>query len=189
MNIITDKLPDSINIDGKDYRVHTDFKNWIKIGILFSDKRENISDAIAEILKLAYIDLPKDIKSAFYGVFKFYKGFSDEKTEEDDGVHKKSVFSYEYDAPYIQTAFKTQYNIDLQNEKMHWFKFLAYFKSLDENVMLMKIIGYRCADLAKIKDKSQKSFMRKMKRLYALPDKRTESEKEAEIIDALNILF
>ena len=48
----------------------------------------------------------------------------------------------------------------------------------DESVF-KKIIGYRGADLSKIKDKNLKAFLRRMKHLYVL-----EPDEDADISDA-----
>ena len=53
----------------------------------------------------------------------------------------------------------------------------------------MKIVSYRGADLSKIKDKEQRAFIRRMKTRYVLPDKRSEDEKERDIVTELEGLF
>jgi hypothetical protein len=44
---------------------------------------------------------------------------------------------------------------------------------------------YRAVDLSKIKDKDQKEHYKKLKIKYALPDNRTEEEKEQDFANAL----
>lgn len=68
---------------------------------------------------------------------------------------------------------------------MHWWKFKALFHALDENLEFMKIMRYRAVDITKI-PKEQKDFYRKMKQIYALPDNRTEEEKEQDFISSLS---
>jgi len=78
-----------------------------------------------------------------------------------------------------------QYNIDLQEIKyMHWWKFKALFNGLAENTEIVKIMGYRAVNLSKIKDKEQKNFYKRMKKIYALPDTRSQEEKESEFARA-----
>ena len=79
-----------------------------------------------------------------------------------------------------------QYKIDLNSiEYMHWWKFKALFEGLTENTQIVKIMGYRAMDLSKIKDKEEKKRYKKLQREYALPDDRTEEEKERDFADAL----
>ena len=79
-----------------------------------------------------------------------------------------------------------QYKIDLNSIKyLHWWKFKALFKSLNEKTQFVKIMGYRAMNLSKIKDKEMKSNYKRMQKLYALPDMRTEEEKEADFAEQL----
>ena len=47
----------------------------------------------------------------------------------------------------------------------------------------------RALDLSKVKDKEQKAHYRRLKRVYKLPDPRSEEEREADMIDALVVMF
>lgn len=81
----------------------------------------------------------------------------------------------------IYTAFKTQYNIDLEEiEFLHWWKFKAMFNGLKSDNKIVEIMGYRAIDLSKIKDKEEKKRYKELKRIYALPDMRTQEQKESD---------
>ena len=45
-------------------------------------------------------------------------------------------------------------------------------------------MGYRAIDVGKIKDKEEKKRYKKLQREWALPDDRTEEEKERDFADA-----
>jgi hypothetical protein len=45
-------------------------------------------------------------------------------------------------------------------------------------------MGYRAVDLSKIKDKDQKKKYKALKQAWALPDERTEEEKERDFADS-----
>ena len=47
-------------------------------------------------------------------------------------------------------------------------------------------MGYRATELNTIKDKETKKFYKKMKKIYALPDMRTEEEKEYDFGEAFS---
>ena len=51
MNILTKQLSDFVELDGKEYKVHTDFKNWIDISIMLIDKKDELDKNIAKIIK------------------------------------------------------------------------------------------------------------------------------------------
>lgn len=49
----------------------------------------------------------------------------------------------------------------------------------------MKVMGWRGAETGKIKNKSEKQFIRKMRRIYRLPDRRSVEERDAAMTDVL----
>lgn len=189
MNILTDRLPESVEVDGKEYAVHTDFRNWIQFEIVFSGDRMDESKFM-KMLELCYIDLPPSLGGAVQSMFWFYTGGDNgEKKNAPESEKKRQIYSFEFDADYIYAAFLTQYKIDLQTADLHWWQFKSLFKSLDNNNKICKIMEYRAVDLSQIKDKEQKKFYRKMKALYRLPDLRSEEEKEKAMIESMSSLF
>lgn len=187
MNILID---DFTNYD-KYKDINTDFRSAIMFELLMQDN--SIKDKKTKILsaiKIFYSDLSKieSIDSAINTILDFYtlekKEEKEKKSKKSD--NKKNIFSYEYDAEYIYSAFLEQYGINLQQiEYLHWWEFKALFNALSEKTKFMKIIEYRTVNISKIKDKERKKFYKEMKELYALPDMRTEEEKESDFADAL----
>ena len=99
---------------------------------------------------------------------------------------KKQIFSFEYDAKYIYSAFLDQYGIDLNEiDQLHWFKFKSLFEGLKSDNKICEIMSYRAIDLSKIKDKEEKKKYKQLQRQWALPDNRTIEEKEQDFADAL----
>ena len=75
------------------------------------------------------------------------------------------------DDKYIYSAFKEQYNIDLNSIKyLHWWKFKALLKSLKEDTEFVKIKGYRAYEG---KDKN----MNELKEYWELPKPSNEKER------------
>ena len=48
MSIITHPLPDFVEVDGKKYRIHTDFRRWIELGSIMSDGAIPIGEKIVK---------------------------------------------------------------------------------------------------------------------------------------------
>ena len=190
MNMLTDSLPDAISVDGRQYSIHTDFRNWVRFEILMLDRTVSMQRKIIEILKLVYVDsLPPTLQSSLHAAVSFYIRQINEKTGAGEKKTGKQVYSFAYDDEYIYAAFLAQYGIDLQSANLHWWQFKAMFAGLSEENKIIKIMEYRSINLAKIKDKNQKTFYRKMKELYKLPDLRTEEEKEKDMVDIVSSLF
>ena len=183
MSILTDTLPKSLTICGKDCPIRYDFKTWLKFSSLIGAK-ELDARTTAAILDLVFGYLPPNLNEAFYEILKFYspkKNRAADKTNE----RAKRIFDYEYDAELIYAAFMAQYGIDLRTASLHWWEFKALFDGLCGEHKLCKIMEYRSADLSKIKDNSHRAYIRRMQRIYALPDNRSEEEKDADIARAL----
>lgn len=187
-NILLDQLPQYTK---SGLRIRTDFRESIKFELLMQDSKIDKREKIMLALKLYYYDISKikDIKKAVEDMLWFYRcGNNDkkEKSEEDAEENVKQIYSYEFDDEYIYSAFMEQYKIDLNSIRyLHWWKFKALFNSLNEKTQFIKIMGYRAMNLSKIKDKEMKSNYKKMQKLYALPDMRTEEEKEADFAEQL----
>ncbi len=102
---------------------------------------------------------------------------------------KKPSYDFECDDGMIYAAFLQQYRVDLSKCDMHWKEFKALFDNLSDDTQFIKVVQYRNVELSKIKDKEQKAFYRRMKQIYALPDKRTQEEKNADFDEAFGDMF
>lgn len=180
MNILIDILPTTVNIEGEDYKINSDFRTSILFELLMQDNSINEEEKIIQALELYYPKLPKDINKAIEGILWFYRCGKDEVENKNKGTGKSTqVYSYDYDDDYIYSAFLDQYGVDLQDiEYLHWWKFKAMFKALKEDNEIVKIMGYRAMDLSKIKDKEEKVYYTKMKELYKIPSNISKGEKE-----------
>lgn len=180
MNLLLDELPD---ITPSGYEIDTDFRNAIKFELLMQDNNISKENKIKLTLNLFYYEIPKDYIGAINDVLWFYNGEDNKVVSSNKKIENtqtpKQIYSFDYDSEYIFSAFLDQYGIDLNDiEYLHWWKFKALFKSLREENQFVKIMGYRSVDLSKIKDKEEKKHYKKLKEIYALPDMRTEEQKE-----------
>lgn len=184
MNILIDKLPNEY----EGLKVNTNFRSFILFELLMQDKKISNKDKIILTLNLFYETTPTDLKKAIDGIMWFYtrgKKIKDNTNDNSNNNRKKRVYSFEYDADYIYAAFLDQYNIDLNEiDYLHWFKFKALFEGLKDENKICEIMGYRAVDINKIKDKEEQKKYRKLQKEWALPDERTEEEKEREFAEA-----
>lgn len=194
MNILIDVLPTFVEIDNKKYEINSDFRTSILFELMMEDKKLSDEEKLYITLELYYKETPKNIKEAIEKALWFYKTGKEDnqsskvsKITKSRGRNNKKVYSFEYDADYIYSAFLSQYNIDLQDvEYLHWWKFKSMFKALKDDNDIVKIMGYRAMNISEIEDKSQRKFYKEMKELYKLPenvdDKNIEELKELEDI-------
>lgn len=189
INLLLDNIDEVV----KD-RIKIDFDTNFKIGIAFEIMMQNPKYSMQaktyQALKLFYPEMNKikDTKKAIDDIIWFYScGKSEEKTSQKNKKGKnKQIYSYEFDNDLIYSAFKNQYNVDLEEiEYLHWWKFRAMFNGLKSDNRIVEIMGYRAMDLSKIKDKDMKKHYKQLQEEYKLPDMRSEEEKEEDFAEAL----
>lgn len=200
MSLLLDKLSTQKELSSvlKERIGNVSFNTDFRIGILFEMlmKDNNLKDEfkVIQAIKLYYPNTEQitDFEKAFEDIIWFYTcGKSDfSKIQKDDTKKAKTqneekIYDYEYDDQYIYSAFIETYQMDLQEiDYLHWWKFKAMFNSLNKDTKIVEIMGYRAIDLSKIKDKEEKARYRKLKKIYKLPDMRTEAQKEADFGNA-----
>ncbi|MDD7793697.1 bacteriophage Gp15 family protein [Clostridium sp. 'White wine YQ'] len=188
MNIIIDLLPKTVEIDGIEYEINSNFRVSMLFELLMQDHEISDKDKIYQALELYYPILPKNIDKAIENILWFYRCGKDIVKSKDSGKGKSitNIYDFEFDDDYVYAAFLDQYGVDLQDiDYLHWWKFKAMFKSLKEDNEIVKIMGYRAMDLSKIKDKEQRAFYKKMKDLYKIPMSKNETDKLKDIESAL----
>lgn len=182
MNLLIDKLPRQVN----GILINTDFRISILFELLIEDKKIKNELKIIKALQLYYPEFEKisNYEKAIEYMLWFYrcgKELANSNEEENNNNKNNQIYSYEFDDKKIYSAFLQQYNIDLKEiEYMHWWKFKALFDGLSEDTEIVKAMGYRSIDLSKIKDSEKRNYYKKMKKLYDLPDMRTQEEKDTE---------
>lgn len=190
INLLTDDIEkivkDRIKID-----FDTDYRICVLFETMMQDPNYSLEAKTYQAITLFYpkIEEIKDIDKALKDIVWFYTiGKSEEETSRKVTNKKtKQIYSYVFDNELIYSAFKDQYNVDLQDVNyLHWWKFKAMFEGLKSDNKIVEVMGYRATELNTIKDKEMKKFYKKMKKLYALPDMRTEEEKEYDFGEAFS---
>ena len=188
MNILVDLLPKKVDIDGRDYEINWDFRTSILFEMMMNDVELSDKEKLIKGIELYYPVIPENLEKAIEKIIWFYSCGKENNNESGTVSNSKNdkIYSFDYDDEYIYSAFLSQYGIDLQDiECLHWWKFKAMFKSLNEENQIVKIMGYRAMDIPNDMPNDQKDFYRKMKKLYELPRPRCEVEKVREIENAL----
>lgn len=180
-DIITGGLPESVSVCGIDYPIRSDFT----VGILFDKvlrSGKTNEEILIHMLELYYPNIPANIKEAIEQILWFYHcgNIPETKTDNKKRYHRKEPSNAPYalsqDAAYIYASFKEQYGIDLTQEKMHWWKFMALFESLGEDTKMSKIMYYRTVSTSGL-SKERRAFINDMKNLYKIKSEADESKK------------
>lgn len=184
MNLLIDGAPKEIYIDSLRYKINFDFRYGLIFEELMNDNKISDSEKCSLTIKL-YLDnqYVENYKEAINQIFNFY--LCGKEPKKGSKKRQNPVFSYEEDAGLIFAAFKEVYNIDLVEDTIHWWKFRALFDALPDTCQFKKVVGYRAIEIKNEMSNSEKRFYKEMKKVYALEDKRTLEEKEADFANAL----
>ena len=192
-NYLTNGLPKGVQLYDYFLEFNTDFRNWINYEETMMNEENKPEELIIKIIELCfkdgldilnYIEIDIAINQIlWFFTIGTYEDKDVEKHEEDNEeavVKRKSkvVYSFIHDWGYIYSAFMQCYGIDLFNVDLHWWKFKAMFDALSDDTLFSKILGYRSVVISSKMSKEEKKFYRNMKKIYGLPDTRTEEEKE-----------
>lgn len=188
MNLLLEPLPQSVWIDDTEYALNTDFRTSIQFELAMLDPELSDTEKAETALRLYYPNIPHDLEQATAALLAFYSG--DRPEEEKRGSSKarrqKQIYSFAYDDEYIYAAFMDQYGMDLNAmDYLHWWTFKALFKALREDMMMVKIMGFRSAKIEEGMSKEQKGEIRKLHRLYDLPANRSQKQKDDAIAELL----
>jgi hypothetical protein len=178
-NILTDKLPVTVEIGGRDWKINSDFRACLKVILAFEDVELTGHEKQIIMLTNLYPVLPDDVQAAFQEANLFLNGGRINAGSDDDAPR---LYSFAKDADLIFSAFQQTHGIDLQAANMHWWKFLALFMDLGADTAFCNLVNLRRRVKSGKATKDEKQAARDMGEVFEVPevDTRTVREKELE---------
>lgn len=161
--------PKYAEVNGHRYKINTDFRVALECNRIA--KNEKINDyerSLAIIYKLfgdEGLNHPDDYESLLTQSLKYLKCGFDEVPDDEPSEEN---MDFEQDMWRIEASFQSDYNIDLENINMHFWKFMRLMNGLTENCVLNRTRYIRDFDLRDIKDSKEREKWRKQKELVAL---------------------
>lgn len=179
--------PEYVKVGKKKYKINTDFRVAIEcnriaedeticdleralaiIYTLFGEEGINNQDDYEKLLKLAqkYLLCGKEFKE----------------------TNEKPDMDFIEDMDYIEASFMSDYHMDLENTKMHWWKFMKLMNGLSNSELgncciLNNVRNLRNFDESKIEDSKEKQKIHEAKqqvalKKYQVKKQRTKKQKE-----------
>lgn len=185
-NVLLDKLPR----DYEGYLINTEFYTGILISECLADSSMPLEKRLSEALHMLYGNgVPQDMNLAVDGLQWFLSGGIDEDKEKGDSEEGIQFMSFEDDAERIYSAFYRCFKIDLQDEDLHWFKFLYLLQDTGDT-SLQNAIQWRTLDDADIRDmpKRKQAEARKTREKMRIRKEPGYTEEELEAIRRFNDL-
>lgn len=178
MDLTKKVLPNTVVVGGRAFSIYTDYRLWMRFEIEVSKLKKGETIDISYLFKN---DMPVYCNVADLYVFSRPQSLLPREVHHSSAI----VIDYELDADLIYAAFLGQYGIDLIDVKeLHWHKFLALLKGLNDSTVMSRVMGYRSYEK---RSNDNKDPYEEMKRAWEiLPPV---SEEEQEEIEEFSKLF
>lgn len=191
MNILTDKLPESIELFGSPVPVHADHRSCIRaiVALLDDDTLDN-DEAVCVAFREFYIHddfwvrFPEEALAAETEFLRGAPVPALPGQKAGKGTTNERAYSFLYDQTAIYAAFWQQYRIDLTRDTLHWWSFKALLDHLHGNHMA-EIMCKRTAQEESGMTSDQKKQLRKEKALWRLPALAQETRQADAVAQAL----
>ena len=180
MNILTDALPATVSVGGREYEINTDFRAGVKFEMMIE---QGVTNAFELVAPFFLGGVPRDIMGAFEAVERFYCcGVLPEKAEKSE--KGKQAYSFGTDANAIFSDFWRYYTIDLSREYLHWWAFRALLMGLPDESRFKQRAYYRTCDLNGVSKKERDRIMRIRSEIeIKTGDKMTLEERNASMLE------
>lgn len=166
------EYPRFIKVGNKKYKINTDFRVAIECNQVGLDKSiKDFERALAVIYLLFGEDALRDTEN-HEEMLKLAKKYLNCGKEVPD-TNEEPDMDYVQDMDYIKASFRSDYNINLNDEEMHWWEFFNLMNGLSNSELgnccvLNKVRNLRNFDESKIKDQKELQKIREAKRSVAL---------------------
>lgn len=175
-------LPETIEIGGKPYSIHTDFRYWLKFYSLLQDGKTELKYYTYLFEKEIPVNpLTKEVLDFSNEFIEFFN--NPNATPKGNGSSEKLI-DYILDGEYIVASFMQVYGIDLTECDMHWHKFKALLISLPADCKMGQIMSDRGY---KKETKKYEQLAEERKRDWTLPEENEQVSEE--IIQSINDEF
>ena len=163
-----EKLPDSVTVDGKRYRLDFDFRNVLKMMEIMAND-DLLPDARDYLALKCLTKHPRNTGKVLAAV-------KDTLFEEKPQTTGERITSFEQDAGLIRSAFRQVYGIDLFRRKLHWLEFTELLQNLPEGNRYEEVLGIRSRPIPSPTKYNQKEREWLMKAKQSVALHLTESE-------------
>lgn len=173
--------PKYVKIGEKKYKINTDFRVAIECQeIALDDSIGDFERALAIIYKL-FGDDGIDDSNNYEKLLELAQKYLSCGKEVDSKANEEPDMDFIQDMPYIKASFRSDYNINLDDEEMHWWEFYNLMNGLSNSEMgnccvLNRIRNLRTFDTKDIKDQKELAKINEAKKQVAL--KKREVKKE-----------
>ena len=168
-SILLDELPTQWN----GYDIDGDFQIGIQISQCMNDESLNPTERMMVAAGLLFGDsCPNKFEEITEALNWFLNGWNHDNTKASGkgaSSKKKSVETMDFDVDQwrIYAAFKSQYGIDLNVNKLHWFSFMGLLSNLEE-CAFTRVIGIRQQKITGKMSADERRALKEAKLIYSI---------------------
>jgi hypothetical protein len=171
--MLHEKLPDSVTVNGRRYRLDLDFRNVLRMMDVM-DRKDLLPGARAYVaLKCVMKRPPKDAAPVLAAVNTLL--FPARKKPEK----REKLTDLKQDADLIRAAFLQSYGVNLWRDRLHWFEFSGLLACIPGGSRYADIIGIRARPMPEATkyNAKEREWLMKAKAEYAVEMTAEEQER------------
>ena len=185
--------PKYVKVDGKEYKINTDFRVAIECNRIAEDTSIGDFERVLGIIYTLYGEEGMNDYNHYEKLLELAIKYLSCGKEVIGNNNEKPDMDFVEDMDYIEASFMSDYNIDLSKEEMHWWKFYKLINGLSNSEMgnccvLNRIRNLRNFDTKDIKDQKEKERIEKAKKQVALKKNKKENKITKEQEESMNKL-
>ncbi|MBQ0165389.1 MAG: hypothetical protein KBS75_09375 [Bacteroidales bacterium] len=176
-------LPTSVEIDGKEYPIRTDFRAALDIIFALNDPDLNDNERAGVLLRIFYPqDIPENVQEAVAKCFWFLSCGDDNK----DSTQRPKMMDWEQDFPIIVGAVNAVAGKEVRAEKsLHWWTFIGYYQNIGDCTFATVVSIRKKLKKGQKLDNSEREFYRNNREMVDFKT-RYSSDEEA-LLKALGV--
>ena len=168
------ELQDAVTVDGRSYRIRTDYRVILEIFVMLQDPELDDGDRTVALMRMFYVDRPEDVKAAIEA----FASFVDPRPRSDR--KRPGLVDWEADFELIAAAVNHVLGTECRAlPYLHWRTFLGAYMEISPESLFSRVISIREKTKSGRKlEKWEREWYRKNRDLVDLPMKYSESEKK-----------
>lgn len=177
-------LPKSLEVNGIEYKIRSDFRVALLIFEAFNDVELNNIEKAQICIECLYEEIPEDTENAYKKAVWFLDGGDTPKSE----PLRRKTFDWKQDESLIFSAVNKSAGFETRSaEYLHWWTFLGYFSEIGDG-LFSQVVNIRTKKAkGKKLEKWENEFYRTHKEMVDI--KQVYSAEEQAEIDRLNALL
>lgn len=165
--------PEYVEVEGKLYKINTDFRNAIECNRIAEDETIGDFERALAIIYTLFGDEGISNSQHYEKLLEMAQKYLTCGKELDTDDNEKPDIDYIEDYSYIKTSFRSDYGINLDKEKMHWWEFFDLMNGLSNSefgdcCILNRIRNLRNYDLKDVTDSKEREKIKKAQEQVAL---------------------